>query len=296
MVPILCSGGSTPPSAKFREVRQQTGPAGTPSLHSGPSSAHMAAAAVDARSRVPAITQQAPLSTRLDHNMMWSRLAQDIPASPPSQMLSVAPSSVGSTPRANAATPRKRTQPVPATQSPPRSARSETTPQVPLRAALQQLKGVTDSLVPTRRSSSRRRGRDAAGGAHAAAGSPSPERERGSSEAAGRQASERPNADERAGPSRCAGGPPEDRYFKILQSLQAKGAVGGLALRTKLLEGSSSVGIAAAVKREAIEAREQDDNREELSRSLKQGAFRRGEAMRRLMGPDSDSDSSHDGG
>ena len=39
-------------------------------------------------------------------------------------------------------------------------------------------------------------------------------------------------------------GPPEDKYFKILQNLQAKGAVGA---RGKLLEGA---GLAARERRE----------------------------------------------
>jgi len=296
-VPILRSGGSTPPSAKFREKPIA---AGTPSLQSAQLSV----------SRVPAVGAigHHPSSARLDQSLMWSTLAQNLPASqsPPSQMFSEQPSSVGSTPRAAAATPRKNLQPAPAA-SPPRSARSENVQILP--AALQHLRGVTDSLVPARRSSSRQRGRREAGGPHAGAGSPSPERERGSSEAAVRQAGERPAAEERAasGPSKRPGGPPEDRYFKILQSLQAKGAVGGLALRTKLLEGSSGGGIAAAVRR-GVEGKKQKDlmdrvdgdkdgvlNRREFVSSLRPGALRKGEAMRRLMGPDSESDSSGDG-
>lgn len=147
-----------------------------------------------------------------------------------------------------------------------------------------------------------------AGGAHAAAGSPSPEREHRNSEAAVPQVKERLTDDQAAlGAAKRPGGPPEDRYFKILQSLQAKGAVGGLALRTKLLEGSSGGGIAAAVRRETSGARQKELfdradadkdgvlSRREFTSSLRQSIFRKGEARPSLMAPDSESDSSNGG-
>lgn len=75
----------------------------------------------------------------------------------------------------------------------------------PLRTAVQQVRGVANELS--------RRGRGAGGGAHAGAGSPSPRQEpQGSTER-----------------------PPEDKYLKILQSLQAKGAMNG-GLASQLLE------------------------------------------------------------
>eukprot|EP00435_Cladocopium_sp_Y103_P028602 s41_g7.t1 len=75
----------------------------------------------------------------------------------------------------------------------------------PLRTAVQQVRGVANELS--------RRGRGAGGGAHAGAGSPSPRQEpHGSTER-----------------------PPEDKYLKILQSLQAKGAMNG-GLAAQLLE------------------------------------------------------------
>lgn len=78
----------------------------------------------------------------------------------------------------------------------------------PLRTAMQQVRGVADEL------SHPRRGRgNSGGGAHAGAGSPSPDH---------RQIAE---------PER----PPEDKYLKILQSLQAKGAMNG-GLAAQLLE------------------------------------------------------------
>lgn len=81
-----------------------------------------------------------------------------------------------------------------------RSPRMPQAAAAPLRTAVQQVRGVANELS--------RRGRGAGGGAHAGAGSPSPRQEpQGSSER-----------------------PPEDKYLKILQSLQAKGAMkGGLA-------------------------------------------------------------------
>lgn len=134
--------------------------------------------------------------------------------------------------------------------------------------ALQQLRGAESSSAgSTRRPTSRSRKanafRSTAGGAHAAAGSPSPERTRGALEpeeteemesvlgkappgsvgssnsrpsSRGRRAELRSQfQDERPGPSKSTAGPPEDKYFKILQNLQAKGAVGA---RGKLLEGA----------------------------------------------------------
>jgi len=95
--------------------------------------------------------------------------------------------------------------------------------QVPLRAALHQLRNVTDSLVPQgRRSSPSRRSasaRNSTGRNQTAAGSPSPDRGRAR--------------------------PPEDKYLKILQSLQAKGAAGG-GLAASLLEGAGVSGTAGA--------------------------------------------------
>jgi len=85
----------------------------------------------------------------------------------------------------------------------------------PLRSAMQQLQGVSDEL--SQRQPSARRGRGVVGGgAHAGAGSPSPD--------------SRPRQDERP-----QGTAQEDKYLKILQSLQAKGAVNG-GLAAQLLE------------------------------------------------------------
>eukprot|EP00933_Yihiella_yeosuensis_P040962 TRINITY_DN35394_c0_g1_i1.p1 TRINITY_DN35394_c0_g1~~TRINITY_DN35394_c0_g1_i1.p1 ORF type:complete len:871 (+),score=161.92 TRINITY_DN35394_c0_g1_i1:269-2614(+) len=88
----------------------------------------------------------------------------------------------------------------------------------PLRSAMQQLRGVTDGLTNGQRPAAQPH--YSVGGTHKAARSQSPEQQ--PTQASGRSA--------RA--------TPEDKYLKILQSLQAKGAVqGGLA--EKLLEGKA---------------------------------------------------------
>jgi len=151
----------------------------------------------------------------------------------------------------------------------PRIEGEQARPELPLRL----LRAAAEhASVPTRRPASRQRtstpARSIAGGAHAAAGSPSPERERAiesessesklaASEPSPRLASrgrgaERVEAlaarkqqlDERPSSAGRVAGPPEDKYFKILQNLQAKGAVGA---RGKLLEGA---GQAARERRE----------------------------------------------
>eukprot|EP00927_Polykrikos_kofoidii_P006771 TRINITY_DN12746_c0_g1_i1.p1 TRINITY_DN12746_c0_g1~~TRINITY_DN12746_c0_g1_i1.p1 ORF type:complete len:1641 (-),score=380.61 TRINITY_DN12746_c0_g1_i1:224-5146(-) len=141
--------------------------------------------------------------------------------------------------------------------------------QAPLKAALQQLRGVADGLAPAvaRRAASARGGEDTSavplssgvgasaavgsrigrsrvqarggsgglhvgGGPHAAAGSPSPEGRRPAAEGA-----TAPSGAWRRPP------PPEDKYFKILQRIQAVGAVGG-GLAAHLLEGAGAGGNA----------------------------------------------------
>ncbi|CAE8699111.1 unnamed protein product, partial [Polarella glacialis] len=103
--------------------------------------------------------------------------------------------------------------------------------QAPLKSAMQQLRGVTDGLANNQQRAAARRG---GGGPHAGAGSPSPE--------------PRPRQDvDRS--AKAPGVPPEDKYLKILQSLQAKGAVNGLA--AQLLEGARMPRAASASRRMA---------------------------------------------
>lgn len=117
--------------------------------------------------------------------------------------------------------------------------------QAPLRAALQQLRGVTDSLSVSRRGAQRAtsaRGRDAGGGAHAGAGSPSPQ----------------PVEDREAVPSRRQP-PQEDKYLKILQSLQAKGATTGLTAQLQDSRGPAPNGPSAARARKVIADSDSDE-------------------------------------
>lgn len=288
-VPLLRGGGggSSPPPAKFREGRPQASSPALLAPHVGASDQNPmwsgAAANVESHAR-------ASRSPRSDHNVMWNGVAANIETNAAANAMW---NGVGANVETNAAanamwnatasaalagpqsefapsgtsTPRRAASPVPRSE---RDAR----PELPLRLlALQQIRDAADSAAaPTRRPPSRQRSatasRSTAGGAHAAAGSPSPEREhvgredvakpatgkavasssslsRASSRGRGAEPPAAQQPEERAaGPGRSLAGPPEDKYFKILQSLQAKGAVGG---RAKLLEG---VGLAARDRKE----------------------------------------------
>jgi hypothetical protein len=244
-VPLLQGGGggSTPPPAKFREMRGQASPV-LPAGHDGPASSSALGEPLEhtaARRSAPANSEV----RRLEHNMASSETA----------LWDMAVGSKSSIPRLTPAGPTEH-------------GRTE----VPL--ALLALQQSRAELGSTRRASSRQRetsaARSIAGGAHAAAGSPSPERHgsprpelvpgkaltgsapssqsRAASGNRGIQdaASPRKITDERpAGPGRLLAGPTEDKYLKILQNLQAKGAVGA---RGKLLE---TAGLAARGRKEA---------------------------------------------
>lgn len=225
-LPVLHSGGgSSPPPAKFREVRGQGASPALPVTHSSPALPEALGGQLHYLTTwngTPMSTEGAAMGveTGATANAMWNAAAHQ--AFPQSEF------AIGGS---GSSTPHRGASPaVPNEQEPGHT-------ELPLRlVALQQLKGAAEGApVPSRRPVSRQRSapalRSTAGGAHAAAGSPSPERERISArgQERGRLAEERP-----AGPGKLLAGPPEDKYFKILQNLQAKGAVG---VRGKLLEG-----------------------------------------------------------
>lgn len=117
----------------------------------------------------------------------------------------------------------------------------------PLKAAIKQMRDVAGSLSLRSGRSSRpgsaRASRVGAGGAHAAAGSPSPERCRAETpdvdgralyEAAAGRAERHAIATESKGDGSNArraasAGTPDDKYLRILKNLQAKGGAGTLA-------------------------------------------------------------------
>lgn len=228
-VPLLQGGkGSSPPPAKFRELRGlASSPAaeasqGGPAVHghlSGPR--HLSTS-----SRTPpASIEGAGMST-------WSTASHQI-----------VPHSELTVPGSGASTPQL--------ASPGKSHEHGQT-ELPLRLlTLQQQRGAGESNAGRSRQRSAPGLRSIAGGAHAAAGSPSPEREHvhdGEADSVLGKMLAKPSlrarstdkgarqgqlTDER--PSGRVASAPEDKYLKILQNLQAKGAAGA---RGKLLEGA----------------------------------------------------------
>jgi len=96
---------------------------------------------------------------------------------------------------------------------------------VPLRAALQQLRGMTDSLVASRRAPSRNEAPDhnTAGDAHTT-----------------QESAQRFHSRDRTAPvTNKKTHSSDDKYLRILKNLQAKGAAGG-GLAAQLLEGASA--------------------------------------------------------
>mmetsp|Transcript_57467 Transcript_57467/g.125892 ORF Transcript_57467/g.125892 Transcript_57467/m.125892 type:complete len:509 (+) Transcript_57467:803-2329(+) len=208
-LPMLRSGGSTPPpAAKFRQgqpagpIPRSYGSVSAVDPHSARGSARGSPLSWD-----PFLASAAH-STRLAQPPRAYAAASASRFSP--ALVDPGMSSTGSSPRRYDYRP---------TYSPSSGGAGH---QMPLRAALQQLRGVTDDLRPPR-SLSRGRQQEipppTPGGAHAGAGSPSPEG--------------------RTRTGRSASRPREDKYLKILQSLQAKGA-SGAGLAAQLLQSASN--------------------------------------------------------
>lgn len=213
-LPTLRAGGSTPPRAKFRQGNV-------------PEPAEYTVATAAPWGLAPSQRSHSPSPSRLAaHNSAGPFAGGDI-------------SSAASSPRSEVSGPfsgpATSIQPAHSASKAPAVEAESAGGQLPLRAALQQLRGMTDSLVPARsRNTSQRAGfqRAAGGGAHAGAGSPSPERVPPAPHVeAGTHKTTRPASAAGLG-RRPAPGPAEDKYLKILQNLQAKsGAAGGLASR-----------------------------------------------------------------
>jgi len=255
-LPMLRSGGSTPPRAKFRQQPVSAIHGMVGGLSSDPRSCQSSARG-DATWGSPLAVPHGwehgsprdatlrPPGAGPTGMVVPGRRAAASRASPWAAAPSVSASSTSS----------------PRTDVPPGVSPAQQ--QIPLRAALQQLRNVTEGLAHARRSGSRSQTREdaaaaprrgaAPGGAHAGAGSPSPE-----------ERARHGNGAAKLGSS----GTQEDKYLKILQSLQAKGAVGG-GLAAQLLEGAS------------------------MPRAASASASRRGPA-RRAASSDSDSSSTSD--
>jgi len=139
--------------------------------------------------------------------VMWDAVAATLKTSPRPAQLADAPVEPVAAAAAAAASPLWDAVAGVACGSQLRSPRMPAQVGAPLRTAMQQVRGVADEL-----SRPRSRGRGTGGGAHAGAGSPSPRQE--------------PETQR----------PPEDKYLKILQSLQAKGAMNGSGLAAQLWE------------------------------------------------------------
>eukprot|EP00931_Biecheleriopsis_adriatica_P035779 TRINITY_DN20611_c0_g1_i2.p1 TRINITY_DN20611_c0_g1~~TRINITY_DN20611_c0_g1_i2.p1 ORF type:complete len:1195 (-),score=258.44 TRINITY_DN20611_c0_g1_i2:108-3692(-) len=272
-LPALRAGGSTPPRAKFRQpqpghaaasqevalvagssytsvpgqVLLIDGRAGGPGYpqstpRSEVSSARGMYAAQDgfgtagssAASLVPAIPhwdRRTEAAAVTNHDTMWNAIASAATLEPAHAVNSAewdvaAPAASGLSARGLGRSPREA-----AVVS--RSASSNPHP-APLRSAMQQLRGVADELANGQRPPSARRNR-VGGGAHAAAGSPSPE--------------PRPRRDIHGQGTTAAA--PEDKYLKILQSLQAKGAVNG-GLAAQLLEKQGTKVTRASASRRGV--------------------------------------------
>eukprot|EP00930_Biecheleria_cincta_P069521 TRINITY_DN57258_c0_g1_i1.p1 TRINITY_DN57258_c0_g1~~TRINITY_DN57258_c0_g1_i1.p1 ORF type:complete len:1295 (-),score=248.14 TRINITY_DN57258_c0_g1_i1:177-4061(-) len=315
-LPMLRAGGSTPPKAKFRQQHMHAqapevvsgclsvgGGAGpcfpNPSprseqssawgmtsarLHSPPRSGLGAVSYHTAAARVPAIPhweRRADLSAHgLDGiSPNWDAVAAAVtrehgvhpqPSTAASAaMWNAVAQNLGRSPRHELAQ-HQHTQPATAAsgamwdavhqnlgRSPRQLAQHHQPP--PMHSAVQQLSGLVDEL---KNPASVRRGRGG-GGAHAAAGSPSPERGL---------------HQEHPGP-KPAQNTQEDKYLKILQSLQAKGAVNG-GLAAQLLEKQAGnrlrqVSARRAASRQVISS---DSDSSEDSASLRWRSRRRAAA------------------
>lgn len=277
-VPTLQSGGSTPPAAKFRQSATPDHNSMWDAIAANTISVSPRIAVVDEEARGPLLGR----GLHADHNAMWNALGSTIVPSPHAQIANGAPSSDINTPRR---------------APPPLSSRCESGQQVPLKAALQQLRAVADGLAPAHRSRLRGTPRSIAGSARNGARSPSPER----------PSDERLRGISGVGSRRAAVGPSDDKYLKILQSLQAKGAVGNSVPdenHIQVAKGSSEPNFAPVVgMRRSVGAppkaelfsridlnKDNSISRREFTRAVREGVVREGR-RRQVVAALEDSDS-----